>query len=527
MTGAVREELFLLLGALANQTITPEQHRRLEELLSEGPEARQFYFDYLDLHFSLHDWQLRDEEAEPLAALRQQLETASPSAGRPRFRQWMQYVLVAAATVLLTFLVQSAWRTWRPMQAGAGENEYVATLVNTADCVWSVGETWREGSRLPLGEFRLLAGVVEIRFDSGAQLVVEGPAVLKIESTSGATLIRGKVVLKSDETADAFVLQTPTSTLLDRGTEFAVAVSPTGEEVHVFDGEVQRMPKLKDPRRAAPEQITAGQAKQYASKAVTVGKSVPLSERRFVRQVPDRKTPAPSPTADLLAYEGFDYPAAALPENAAGGLGWARPWAVNKPTPLGLSSQSLDRATALVPAIGGAIDFSGAAGASRPFVKPIRFDRDGVYYFSILFRRYPAEAKTANAFSLIFRNSQNNDPQKRLVVGVGESNHILFLHFEGGGARAPLPLEYEKTYLLVGKIVTAASRPDQVFLRVYRPEEPVLTKEPGSWSLACRPVQSSLTLDWLGIYVNSPARQALDEFRLGTTWASVTSPWAK
>ncbi|MEN6496658.1 MAG: hypothetical protein ABFD16_20405 [Thermoguttaceae bacterium] len=524
MNRGPREELFALMGALVNDTITPDDYRRLEALLLRDAEARQFYFDYLDIHFGLHDWQLRDEEAAPLAALRQQLDASSPTAARPaQNRQWLRYAMVIAATLCVSFVLQFLWDAWSAAGVTA-LHDYVATLVKTADCQWAPGDNWREGSRLAPGEFRLVDGVVEIRFDSGAQLVVQGPAALKIESTSMALLKQGKVVLKSDETAEAFVLHTPSSTLIDRGTEYAVSVSPTGEEVHVFDGEVQRQPKGK--AVSVPEPIPAGQAKQYNRTTVAKGTPVPLSEARFVRQVPEREAP-PSPTANLLAYEGFDYPSPLPANGAAGGLGWANPWSFSKEPAVTFSAAGLDRTDARTAALGGAIDFAGVGSLSRRLDRPIASDKDGIYYFSFLFRRYAGEAKTPNAFSLNFHGSPAPAPQKKLVVGIGESNHILFVHLEGGGARTPLPLEYEKTYLLIGKIVTAKSRPDQVFMRVYRPDEPVLAKEPGSWSIASRPVQSNLVFDSVTIAINSPTRQMLDEFRLGTTWASVTSAWAR
>jgi len=306
MNRGSREDLFALMGALANDTITPDDYRRLEDHLLRDAAARQFYFDYLDIHFGLHDWQLRDEETAPLAVLRQQLDGVPPPAARePRSRQGFRYALVVAATLCVSFVLQFLWNAWSAAGVTAW-HDYVATLVKTSDCEWAPGDVWREGSRLAPGEFRLVDGVVEIRFDSGAQLVVEGPAALKIEATNAALLKRGKVVLKSDETAEAFVLHTPSSTLVDRGTEYAVSVGAAGEEVHVFDGEVQRQPKGK--AVSAPEQIPAGQAKQYNRTTTAGGTPVPLSEARFMRQVPDRKASPPSPAANLLAYEGFDYP---------------------------------------------------------------------------------------------------------------------------------------------------------------------------------------------------------------------------
>jgi len=77
----------------------------------------------------------------------------------------------------------------------------------------------------------------------------------------------------------------------------------------------------------------------------------------------------------------------------------------------------------------------------------------------------------------------------------------------------------------VAKVAASAANPDQVFIRVYAPREPVEREEPGSWSVVGPPFRSDLVFPWLQLHVNSKRRQTIDEVRLGTTWASVTAPW--
>lgn len=48
-----RDELLNLLDALINETISAEQHRRLEDLLMAEPEARELFRQYIDLHCQL------------------------------------------------------------------------------------------------------------------------------------------------------------------------------------------------------------------------------------------------------------------------------------------------------------------------------------------------------------------------------------------------------------------------------------------------------------------------------------------
>jgi hypothetical protein len=162
---------------------------------------------------------------------------------------------------------------------------------------------------------------------------------------------------------------------------------------------------------------------------------------------------------------------------------------------------------------------------------PVRLDADGVYYLSYLFRHHGPPADPVNAVAVLLwpdadARVQDGDRQRRLNIGVGGANQV-FTHLQGVGSRTPLPLSYGETYLLVAKIVAGRDRPDQVFIRVYAPLEPVEHDESDGWSVTGPPFQSDLTFDWVQLHVNSGRRQTIDEFRLGTTWASVTAPWVR
>jgi hypothetical protein len=79
--------------------------------------------------------------------------------------------------------------------------------------------------------------------------------------------------------------------------------------------------------------------------------------------------------------------------------------------------------------------------------------------------------------------------------------------------------------LLVAKIAASSANPDQVFVRVYAPQEPVDREETGAWTMVGPQFFSDLVFDWLEIHVNSCSRKALDEIRVGRTWSSVAAPW--
>jgi hypothetical protein len=114
--------------------------------------------------------------------------------------------------------------------------------------------------------------------------------------------------------------------LVDLGTEYAVAVGATREEVHVFSGEVQRTSKETSARHD-PELLGAGEARAYGDISL-VGGLANAEPAKFVREMPAEIMPDADPAEALLAYEGFDYADAAALRNetAEGGLGFVGPW---------------------------------------------------------------------------------------------------------------------------------------------------------------------------------------------------------
>ncbi len=385
----------------------------------------------------------------------------------------------------------------------------------------------------------LQSGIARIRCDSGADLILEGPASLRLESATAATILRGKVVFRADETATMFDLSTPSSTLIDLGTEFAVSVGPDGEEIHVFDGEVQRTPKTAG-GNAVIEHLSAGEARRYGHSPKAPGTPTILEPERFVRRLKASPRQGADAAAGLLAYEGFDYrdPWELRLGTAYGGSGWAGPWMPGFARPtrpedqsiLALNiGESLFRPRAATAPIGGCVDYTGFAKYWRRLAVPVRLDSDGVYYLSYLFRRSGPPEDEINAVAVLLRTADDlphkkEDSRLRLNIGVGGPNQ-LFTHLQRVGSRTPLPLSYDKTYLLLAKIVASTANPDQVFMRVYEPDEPIEREEPGSWTVTGPPFQSDLVFEWLEFHINSKTRQMMDEIRLGTTWESVTAPW--
>ena len=154
---------------------------------------------------------------------------------------------------------------------------YVATVAQSSDAEWEgEAEALVTGARMSPGDVRLKKGVARIHFDGGADLVVEGPATVRIESVAAAALLLGKAVFRIDAASAArFMLSTPTATLIESRSECGVEVGREREEIHVFAGQLQRLPKSAPPS-AEPQLLAAGEARRFTAIGDSLGEPTML-----------------------------------------------------------------------------------------------------------------------------------------------------------------------------------------------------------------------------------------------------------
>ncbi|MEY5026064.1 MAG: hypothetical protein RLZZ244_1592, partial [Verrucomicrobiota bacterium] len=87
---------------------------------------------------------------------------------------------------------------------------------------------------------RLAEGLAQIRFLSGADVTLEGPAELEILGPGLCRLHRGSFVAYVPAAARGFTVLTDSATLIDHGTDFGISADGTGHaKVHVMRGEVE------------------------------------------------------------------------------------------------------------------------------------------------------------------------------------------------------------------------------------------------------------------------------------------------
>jgi hypothetical protein len=174
-------------------------------------------------------------------------------------------------------------------------NSVVGVLAETIDAQWRDNAApMGVGQDLRAGVLSLQRGLAHVRFDSGASVILEGPAQVELLSGNSMSLRQGKIVATVGRDAIGFVVNTPQGKILDLGTEFGIQVDPVGQsQVHVFQGEVILYPTNQDGRM----KVSEGDAKSVDQSGKVV--DIPLQTAAFVRQ--------DEMSSKLLAQTGNSY----------------------------------------------------------------------------------------------------------------------------------------------------------------------------------------------------------------------------
>lgn len=128
-------------------------------------------------------------------------------------------------------------------KVGALPGSTFVTLSKIEDPVWE--RSWVEGDRIGDDVVRLFGGRLELSFDDGAKVTLEGPIEFRPMTSGQLQLRRGRLMAAVPKEAIGFTVSTPTSQVVDLGTEFEVSVKETGaSDVVVKKGEIEVMPAV-------------------------------------------------------------------------------------------------------------------------------------------------------------------------------------------------------------------------------------------------------------------------------------------
>jgi hypothetical protein len=323
LSNAQRETLDRLLFALRDDELKPSQAAELEELLLDSAEAMQHYLRVTNLNAGLR-WMAEGENEDGSAVRELEIESSSLEISEPQSQVpaavtsippividssadldapvfalrspvggFLFSYTMSAVIVGVALLVGWMWRTsagpqlvhdvLQPVPAVPAAAPSVGRVTGMVDCRWiDLSQATVEQADVPLGrKYALASGFLEITYDSGAKVLLQGPAVYEVESARGGFLSLGRLTAivtsrgargertanptRSDQepqptaslaprpsfraAADSrlstlssrlFSVRTPSAVVTDLGTEFGVEVDKWGiTRSHVFRGKVE------------------------------------------------------------------------------------------------------------------------------------------------------------------------------------------------------------------------------------------------------------------------------------------------
>ena len=308
VSGQSFREINELIELSLDNSISPEQFERLENIIANDDTIRRYYCEYLYLSVGLERMNVRipatdlqeyneifDQELWEQLSRQEQMapaidiplekpqqevnEYSKPSKARQKASKFQVYSFVVGVAAMLFLIL---FIRFAPNKSGIE----VATLVDRLNAKWDQSSlNYQPGSRLWTGDGlqKLEQGVVSIEYDSGVKVVIEGPAVFEV-AHSGIYLQYGRVFSDVSESGLGFTVNTPTSHFIDMGTKFGVKADINGSsELHVIKGKVQLFAGSKGEDKLA-RVVTENNAVRYDADRIEIS-NIPINNESFARSI--------------------------------------------------------------------------------------------------------------------------------------------------------------------------------------------------------------------------------------------------
>ena len=137
-----------------------------------------------------------------------------------------------------------------------------ATLVHTVDALYEDDAPLELGHRFASENLRLASGFVQLQFDSGIEVTLQGPAEYELVSPERTRLHKGILTASVPPGGEGFRVDTPTAEITDLGTAFGLELDASKASlVSVFSGEVA----VGKPGSASSQSLKEGEALRIES----------------------------------------------------------------------------------------------------------------------------------------------------------------------------------------------------------------------------------------------------------------------
>lgn len=232
-----------MLIKLREGEATPDEVTQLRELLATNAEARRVF--------------VRAKQMDTLLETSPMQPVAMPVVTMPRAKSSLRWKIATLASAAAAMVAMAFLFLGNQANDGRGRNATVAVLHSSFEAVIDGREVLEGEQTMRAGTYKLERGSVGLRFASGAEVVIEGPAAFDLVDAATMHLNQGSLWAHCPEQARGFAVRMPGGReLVDFGTEFGARVdSQGGGQVQVIEGEV----KIHD-AVAQSLDLTAGKA---------------------------------------------------------------------------------------------------------------------------------------------------------------------------------------------------------------------------------------------------------------------------
>ncbi|MBX3742285.1 MAG: FecR domain-containing protein [Akkermansiaceae bacterium] len=141
-------------------------------------------------------------------------------------------------------------------------------------------------------EYTLIAGMMELKFPNGAEAILEAPAVFRVKENDVLVMDTGTCSVHAPPGAEGFRIDTPGSTVVDRGTRFSLKVNDSNEtEIHVVEGIADVYPAVDGKPETSPAneiRLKEKQALLLRDSLHPVTTAATFDASKYRKQLPDR-----------------------------------------------------------------------------------------------------------------------------------------------------------------------------------------------------------------------------------------------
>lgn len=306
-----------LTHRIVHNSLTSEEQFELETLLQSSSAARSEYFLLLDLEYGLA--QLAEEEHD-----RRDASLPKPVFSNPTGAELSQSSYLGRYGALLalglSFLFAVTLFFWRPppgmldhRETALKNDQVEMQLVQSARSrFFGERESPAVGEAIHLNhDYALIEGSVHLRSRTGAEMIVQAPAVFSVQSAERVTMKVGVCSVYAPDGAEGFRVLTPQAEVVDKGTRFSVRVAETGEaDIEVIEGAAELLTPAKTTKGLT---LTAGEGRVVNSLGEISRARVDQFGKTYQAVLPDRLIGfVVSETDDLESIDvqrgGKDYP---------------------------------------------------------------------------------------------------------------------------------------------------------------------------------------------------------------------------